>query len=208
MRILTTEQKQPPSHITIDGNVWPTKVLIDREQWDTLAEHGIYRYITADGPAPLGYTDWTLETDGVGPYRHRAPAGTEAEKLVALKDRKRNALYQQRVQAEKSAFQHEGRWYDGSDDSIERFGVVAQQITWALMAGTPTDTVVITGGWRDLADVGGPSTIAEIQSLLQSHYQHGVLCEQNSQAKKVEINAATTIAELDAIDLATGWPQQ
>jgi hypothetical protein len=134
-----------------------------------------------------------------------------AEWLGELKQQKANDLYSRRVKAEKSPFQHQGRWYDGSDDSIARFGVVSQQITWALMAGTPTDTVVITGGWRDLTDVGGPSTIAEIQSFLQSHYQHGVLCEQNSQAKKAEIAAAMQaedpISALDQIDLDAGWPE-
>jgi hypothetical protein len=78
-RILTTDQKRPPSHLTIDGNVWPTQVLIDREQWDTLAEHGIYRHVTADGPAPLGYTDWAL-VDG---QYVREPAGTQAERDTA-----------------------------------------------------------------------------------------------------------------------------
>jgi hypothetical protein len=80
MIILTTDQKRPPSHLTIDGNVWPTQVLIDREQWDTLAEHGIYRHVTADGPAPLGYTDWVL-VDG---QYVREPAGTQAERNAYL----------------------------------------------------------------------------------------------------------------------------
>jgi len=166
--------------------------------------------VTEPGEAPLGYTEWELRQDAEGrDYYYREPAGTEAERLEALKERKRNELYQRRVEAEKSSFQHtDGRWYDGGDDSIERFGVVAQQITWALMAGALTETVVIEGGWRDVQDVGGPATIAEVQALLQSHYAHGVLCEQTSQTHKAAINAATTIDELNSISLIEGWPTQ
>ena len=207
MKFLTASHNPSPRTVTVDGQVYPTQLLIDREDWALLAQGGVYRHITPEGPAPLNppYTDWVL----TGDTYTREIEGTEAEHLDALKVQKKAQLYGRRVAAEKSNFQHtDGRWYDGSDDSIERFGVVAQQITWALMAGTPTETPAIPGGWRDVDDVAGPSTIAEIQALLMSHYGHGVLCEQNSQALKTSIDAATTIAELDAIDLAAGWPVQ
>jgi len=116
------------------------------------------------------------------------------------------ALYQRRVKAEKSPFLHDGRRYDGGDDSIERFGVISQQITWALMAGQPAEATILQSGWRDVEGTPGPTTIGGLQALLMAHYQHGVACELNSQQIKAAINAAATVDELDAIDLDAGWP--
>ena len=158
------------------------------------------------GDAPMGYQppQWEPEAERVAIYRK----GTEQERLEAHRQKKRNALYQRRVQGEKAPFEHDGRRYDGSDDSIERFGVVAQQITWALMAGTDPATEILPGGWRDVEGVGGgPSTISEVQAMLQSHYHHGAACEANSQALKAQIAAATTREALDLVDLDAGWPE-
>ena len=45
-----------------------------------MADLGIYPHITAEGTAPLGYTDWVL-IDGA---YHREPAGTPEERQAAL----------------------------------------------------------------------------------------------------------------------------
>jgi len=167
--------------------------------------------VTALGEAPFGYTAWELRQDDQGrDYYFREPIGTQEEREAAhFSARKTDLmadLYRRRVQAEKSPFLHDGRRYDGGDDSIERFGVISQQITWALMAGQPAEATVLQSGWRDVEGEPGPTTIGGLQALLMSHYQHGVACELNSQQIKAAINAAATVDDLDAIDLDADWP--
>jgi hypothetical protein len=74
-QILTAQHKRPGRTITIGGQVYPTQLQIYRENWALLAEVGVYRHVTAEGPAPLGYTDWVL----TGDTYTREPAGTDAE---------------------------------------------------------------------------------------------------------------------------------
>jgi len=202
--ILTDQHQSPPRLVNAGDGTVSSAAVIKQGDVGRLAELGLYRH-ESEGSGP--HDDWALASDAEGPLYTRQTRALTAAELDAAREQKRNELYRRRVQAEKADFTHsDGRQYDGGDDTLHRLSVVARQITLALMAGTPDDTVVVQGGWRDVNDVGGPSTIAELQALLDSHYQHGVACEANSQTLKAAINAAATAADLDAIDLEAGWP--
>lgn len=81
MIYLTEQHTQPPSSIVADGKRTPTAPLVARNDTARLAQYGIYPHETVDGAAPLGYTDWAQDADGV---YWRAPAGTEQERQDAL----------------------------------------------------------------------------------------------------------------------------
>lgn len=80
MQYLTSTHTAPPAHILADGKRWPVATLIARNDTARLADLGIYPHITAEGTAPLGYTDWVL-IDGA---YHREPAGTPEERQAAI----------------------------------------------------------------------------------------------------------------------------
>ncbi|WP_296810739.1 hypothetical protein [Thiocapsa sp.] len=80
MPYLTFQHTPAPSHITLNGKRWPVQILIARNDRDLLAQGGIYPHVTAEGAAPLGYTDWALIDDE---YR-REPAGTPEERQAAI----------------------------------------------------------------------------------------------------------------------------
>jgi hypothetical protein len=197
MDILTTSHAEPPIKVETPTGAEYFQHLLHRLSYAELSALGLYRHVSiGDGP----YTEWTLIEDEDGPLyqretRERTPKEAEAYKRLLLKN-----LYRRRVQAELSPFLHEGRRYDGGDDSVKRFATVSQQITWALMAGADASTVIIPGGWRDVDGVGGPQTISEVQSMFQSHYTHMTACEANSQRLKQEILKRTDV------DIDLGWP--
>ena len=95
MRILTAQHTRPGRTVTVNGQVYPTQLLIDREDWAKLAQGGAYRHVTAEGPAPLGYTDWVL----TGDTYTREPAGTQAERDAAALQRTREGMTITRLQA-------------------------------------------------------------------------------------------------------------
>lgn len=80
MIYLTETHRSPPAVVELDGLLHPTAPLIERDDTARLAELGIHPHVTAEGEAPLGYTDWVL-TDGT---YYREPAGTQEEIDAAL----------------------------------------------------------------------------------------------------------------------------
>lgn len=80
MIYLTAQHETPPSVITLEGTQYPVTRMIELDDAIGLAAIGVYQHITAEGDAPLGYTDWAL-VDG---QYVREPAGTEAERNAAL----------------------------------------------------------------------------------------------------------------------------
>ena len=79
MTYLTHDHAPPPTHVLADGLRHPVAPLIRREDIHRLSALGVLRHITADGPAPLGYTPWQLAEDAQGPHYWRGPAGTPEE---------------------------------------------------------------------------------------------------------------------------------
>ena len=55
--------------------------------------------------------------------------------------------------------------------------------------------------------MGRLTTPEQMIGLWEAFIGHGAACDAAGQALKAQINAATTIAELDAIDISVGWPE-
>ena len=78
---LTATHQSPPSHITADGKRWPVATLIANDDAATLATLGIFKHETVEGDAPLGYSDWSQDADGI---YWRTPASSPEERQAAL----------------------------------------------------------------------------------------------------------------------------
>lgn len=76
MMYLTAQHTNPPRVITHEGTSYPVLRLIELGDTATLAMLGVYPHETAEGDAPLGYTDWVLD-NGIF---IREPAGTQTER--------------------------------------------------------------------------------------------------------------------------------
>jgi len=123
--IRTTDLKSPPKHISVSGGIQSTAPLIELEEWATLAQAGIYRYVTAEGPAPLGYTEWELRQDAAGrDYYYREPAGTQEERDAA-------ALQLAREQQEITALQGELQLLATPDPSGQFANAYEAVMAWA-----------------------------------------------------------------------------
>lgn len=81
---MTETHQLPPAHIAAAGMRHPVAPLIRREDIHRLAQLGVLRHITAEGPTPLGYTPWRLAEDAHGPHYYREPAGTPEERQTAI----------------------------------------------------------------------------------------------------------------------------
>jgi len=84
MGYMTAEHELPPSHILRDGLRHPVAPLIRREDIHRLAQLGVLRHVTADGPAPLGYGPWQLAEDALGVHYVREPVGAPEERSDAI----------------------------------------------------------------------------------------------------------------------------
>ena len=80
MPYLTSTHQTPPAYVHQGDMLHPTAEAIASNDTARLAELDLWPHVTAEGPAPLGYTDWTL-ADGV---YSRQPAGTPEEIAAAL----------------------------------------------------------------------------------------------------------------------------
>ncbi len=82
--LMSETHQSPPSHILADGLRHPVAPLIRREDIHRLAQLGVLRHVTAEGPAPLGYGPWRLAEDAQGVHYVREPAGTAEEITAAI----------------------------------------------------------------------------------------------------------------------------
>lgn len=93
MTYLTSTHQTPPAFVAKDGMFHPTAEALAQQDSERLAELDIWQHVTAEGDAPLGYTDWEFEELGFT----RQPAGTEAEIAAALEQQAAEALAQRRA---------------------------------------------------------------------------------------------------------------
>jgi hypothetical protein len=106
MIYMTAEHGPPGRHILQNGHLHAVAPLIRREDIHRLAQLGVLRHLTADGPAPLGYGPWRLAEDAVGVHYVREPAGTQEERDVELA---RLALRERRAQWAQQAAERKAR---------------------------------------------------------------------------------------------------
>ena len=93
MQYLTATHQTPPAYVHQGDMLHPTAEAIATNDTARLAELDLWPHVTVDGPAPLGYTDWTL-ADGI--YT-RQPDGTPEEIAAALEQQAAEQIAQRRA---------------------------------------------------------------------------------------------------------------
>jgi hypothetical protein len=209
MNYLTSTHTTPPRHVELNGMLHPIQPLIKANDTARLAELGVYPHITADGPAPLGYTAWTL-VDGA---YHREPAGTDAERNAALLDQAKAAKYQERLNAllnaRNAGFIFNGKRVDSDQDSRILISGAVQLATLALMQGTEESLTQFAAGlgsgWRYSDGSVAATDASGIIALGQALAVHIAHCDAVSQAHKAEIEACVTADECLGLDVTSGY---
>ena len=93
MIYLTSTHQTPPAYVHQGDMLHPTAEAIASNDTARLAELDLWPHVTTEGPAPLGYTDWSF-ADGV--YT-REPSGTAEEIAAALEQQAIAELEQRRA---------------------------------------------------------------------------------------------------------------
>ncbi len=208
---LTAAHQRPPAYVLVDGMPHPTAGAIASGNPARLAALGIYPHQTAQGPAPLGYTDWVLAD---GTYS-RQPAGTAEEIAAILLEQQREGRQRDRTDhrlaAQTGGFTFDGhRYASDREESIPLLTAATIAAQSALAQGPEAAAAyeaALGAGWRSEDGAARIASAIGILALHAAFVAHGAACDRHSQALKGQIEAATTVAELDAIDLATGWPE-
>ena len=84
MNFLTSSHTTPPAFVQSNGMMHPVSPRISRNSPEDivwLAAHDIFPHETEEGPAPLGYTDWTFDSEN-SVYR-KSITGTPEERAAA-----------------------------------------------------------------------------------------------------------------------------
>ena len=153
--------------------------------------------------------DWDAELMGA------APPSVEDVVAAALPLR-RAALHEARTQARLAAqtggFRLAGATYASDrEESIPLLTNAALSAQLALAQGAEAVAAfeaALGSGWRSEDGAARIASAVGILALHAAFVAHGAACDRHSQALKGQIEAASSVAELDAIDLATGWPEQ
>ena len=179
-----------------------------------LGEYLAYMY----GPVCLGcsasYDGTSYVLDWDADLMGDPPPTIEDVESAALTLR-RAALHEARAQARLAAqtggFRLDGATYASDrEESIPLLTNAALSAQLALAQGaeaTAAFEAAMGAGWRDTAGVGRIASAVGILTLHGAFVGHGAACDRHSQALKGQIEAAQSVAELDAIDLTTGWPE-
>jgi hypothetical protein len=210
MLYLTSDHKTPIASITHNGKVIPTAPLIARGDTAKLRELGIYPHHPNTDPAPLG-VEWVLE----GSEYYQRPIGTpearDAAQLDAAKSAKQSERSQLRVEKQTGGFTFDGaRYASDREESIPLLSNCAINAMAALSAGSEAVaafSAALGDGWRSLDGIGRVTTAEGIIGLHTAFVAHGAACDHHSQTLKAQIEAAETLAELEAIDVEAGWPE-
>lgn len=207
----TADHKIVPMQV---GGV-PTMPLLQANDTAKLAALGIYRHYTLPGQAPLGYTDWAESSDADGIYYWCEPAGTAAEIAAALTEQRRRECHgeraMRRLAAQTGGFSYDGhRYASDREESIPLLTAATIAAQLALAQGpeaTAAYEAALGDGWRSEDGTARVATAAGILALHAAFVAHGAACDRHSQDLKAAIEAATSVEELDAIDLSAGWPE-
>lgn len=179
---------------------------------EELANGGVYPEYREPVDPTLGWADPVLEPDNqrVAIYASGTPEEREAASLA-----QRKALMQSERAAERTVRQTNGFSYNGytyasdREESIPLLTAAAIAAQSALAEGPEAAAEFGAGmgaGWRSADGIPRLTTATEIVELHAAFVSHGAACDVRSQQIKAEIEAATTPADLDAIDMTTGWP--
>jgi len=110
-----------------------------------------------------------------------------------------------------AGFTFDGNTYASDrDESIPLLSNAAISAQIALSQGADAVASFETAlgeGWRSIDGVGRITTAAGILALHAAFVAHGAACDRHSQDLKSQIAQAETLAELEAIDIDSGWQE-
>jgi hypothetical protein len=165
--------------------------------------------------APFGWADPVIEErDGSLVVAVYAAGTAEEREAASFNQAKVDA--QARRSALRLSHQTGGFLYDGNryaSDREESIPLLLNCVIAAQMAMAAGPEAIaafesaLGDGWRSTDGVGRITTAAGILALHTAFVAHGATCDRHSQALKVLIDAAESQAELDAIDIESGWPE-
>lgn len=148
--------------------------------------------------------------NGDGTYRldladGTARAATPAELLRAAHVQAHAQRRARRTQAELAGFSHQGHPLDSDRDSILRIANAAASALSAILTQQPWATT-----WRCADETDLPLDAPGMLALQGALAYHGQACHSASQAIAADIDAATTVEQVEAILAATPtdprWP--
>lgn len=137
------------------------------------------------------------------------PADPEAALAAAKAE-----MHRQRVAAleaaRESGFDHDGHTVASDEKSQTLLGALNTEASLALLDGTQAAldqfAAGLGSGWRATDGAIVATDATSFRAMMQSWYAHVATTDANSQAIKAAIDAVTTLAELDAIDVTAGYP--
>lgn len=213
MLYLTSDHKTPIASITHNGKVIPTAPLIARNDTTRLAEIGAaypHHRLEPGIPYPLGKEwvemdgEWFEETRGTIEEQQAATLNARRVELQSLRSAKR-------VEMQTAGFSYDGNRYAADrDESIPLLLNCVISAQMALAAGPEAVAgfeAALKDGWRSIDGVGRVKTAQGVLALHAAFVAHGAECDRHSQDLKSQIAQAETLAELEAIDIDSGWPE-
>lgn len=129
-----------------------------------------------------------MTMQGPVPFTPEEEAAADAEELIAAKQIKIESLRSSYVSEVYSDIQHAGQTWRA--DPVSR-GLLAQVLA---VGSVPLDMY-----WRDSAGTAHPVTYADLQSFAFAILTRGLAADANLITKTDAVDAATTAAEIDAI---------
>lgn len=132
----------------------------------------------------------------------KIPAKQIAQNLADAKTSKCDFVNQTRNQKEANGFPYLGKVFDSDALSVLRINSAALAAMAALTIG---EHMSITWTTKDNSSIDlDTNGIIELPVALATHSDK---LHQFAKTLKVQINAATTVEEVTAIDINTGWPE-
>jgi hypothetical protein len=115
----------------------------------------------------------------------------------------------ERSARETGGFAHAGHRFDSDRDSLHRLGLMLPA-AYAAVAADGAATVLVPTGWRDTEGVPRLYTAEDILGAHQALLANGLACDGASQAIAADIEAAASVAAVEAIAATIGadprWP--
>jgi hypothetical protein len=199
-----------PSWLELDGVLYEPPALTPEQ----LAAQGWLPLIYEPEDAPLGYADPVAETrEGqqvAVAYALGTPEERAAVSLASAKTAAHEARSAERLRLQTSGFPFADHVF--ASDREESIPLLSAATLSALMVmGQGAEAIAafeaaLGAGWRDVTGVACVSSAAGILGMHAAFVGWGSACDRASQALAAQIEAAETLAALNAIDLTAGWP--
>jgi len=185
------------------STLYPTQPLPVNEAW--LSEHSAY--VVKNPP----YDRVTQSTDGIALYDSvldTVLSGTvsnksDAVQVSAVRLHKMNTIRTKKTFLQNYKLRFEGIIYEIDPDSK---ALVNNAITLNGQVGSPGGTH--GGGWQPADSAANPTPMTDAQLIAfgLAIGAYVVACFKHKLLLKAQLNAATTLTEINAIDVQAGWP--